>query len=201
MRRTCPAGDGQRPAVGNVMIVSQFTSRCCWPSPASAIRWTERAIWPLGPPWSSSCSWRCCGSSPGSRSPKGSTIAKSRSPNRSPRPSGTTATPGSSWPTTSRSWRPRRAKSAASSTRPAARPNKLSREMLAKAKNEARAEHQRAVAADRRRHGRRLARIGPAQRDPGRRAGRQDRPRRLDPKSHADLVQERCPSSPTKTRT
>ncbi len=66
----------------------------------------------------------------------------------------------------------------------------LGREMLEKARDEGRAEHARALAADRGRHGRRLAGIGPAVGDPGRRAGRQDRrqpadcraARRIDPR-------------------
>ena len=66
----------------------------------------------------------------------------------------------------------------------------VGQEMLEKARDEGRREHARAAPADRGRHGRRPAGIGPAVGHPGRRAGRQDRrqpaesqaARRIDPR-------------------
>ena len=145
------------------------------------------ALWTLVV-FASSCG--SCGSTPGSRLPTGWRSGSGTSPTRSPRPSGTTRTPGKSWPTTRRSWPTRSRRSATCWTRPAATPEKVGRDMLDKAKDEAAGGAAAVVAADRGGHGRRLAEL--AQRSATlavELAGKIVR-RRLDPRDHAQLIQE-----------
>ena len=132
------------------MIVSRFALALFSLPPAAkapgrSIRWSGRAIWPSGPPSSSSACWPSSGSLPGSRLPRGSTSGNAASPTRSPRPR----------PPTSR---PRRLLADYEQKLAAAGDEvrgildqgrrdaeQLGRELLDKAKEEAKAEHQRAV--------------------------------------------------------
>ena len=102
-RRTRPHGRGRQAA-------------------AARIRWRSIPTWRFGR-WSCSrCCLRSSRSSPGRRLPRRWTSASGTSRRRLPRPRPSSRRPSAFWPSTKRSWRPRRAKFAKCSKKPAAMP-------------------------------------------------------------------------------
>ena len=120
------------------------------PTQATSTRLARRpgsSTWPSGPPWSSSACWRFSGSSPGSRSWPGPRQAGSTaSPTRSPRPRPPTSRPRNCWPSTSGNWPPPGDEVRGILDQGRRDAEQLGRELLDKAKQEAKAEQQRAAA-------------------------------------------------------